>query len=317
MTAIQHELTLRVESVTREAEDVISLTLVNADGSALPSWEPGSHIGIIVPSGRSAQYSLCGPLTAAYWQIAVLLQKDGRGASRHIHESLKPGEIFAASGPRNNFALLPANRYLFIAGGIGITPMLPMIESVEQAGVPWQLIYGGRDLASMAFVEKLRDPNSRVVILPQDRFGLIPVTKLADSLPEGCRVYCCGPEPLLMAVQEVLSSRGLPQAHVERFQVAPGLTDKSRNRSFMVYLARSGQSIEIGAQESIVEGLAEHGVVITTSCEEGFCGTCKTRVLAGEIEHRDCFLTEDEKARQDTILPCVSRATRQSLTLDL
>ena len=144
-----------------------------------------------------------------------------------------------------------------------------MIEAVERAGVPWRLVYGGRDVASMAFAEKLRVHSSRVAILPQDELGLIPVVELADSLPEGCRVYCCGPEPLLKAVQEALSCKGLPAAHVERFQAVPGPTENGGDRSFVVHLARSGLSIEIGAGQGIVEVLAEHGVIINTSCGDG------------------------------------------------
>lgn len=308
---------LQVASIIREAEGVLGVTLINPDGSATPHWEPGAHIDFVLPNGRCAQYSLCGPLTAPHWRIAVLLQKDGRGTSRDIHESLRVGDVVGTSAPRNNFALLPAREYLFIAGGIGITPFLSMIEAADRAGLPWRMVYGGRDGASMAFTEKLRAHGSRVVILPQDRFGLIPVTDLAESLVGGCRVYCCGPEPLLVAVQTALAARGLPEAHVERFQAAPVPSGMAANRPFIVHLARSGRSIEVGAYQTIVEALNAHGIAISTSCGEGVCGTCETRVLAGEVDHRDVLLTDSERARNDTILACVSRAKGDSLKLDL
>jgi ferredoxin-NADP reductase len=306
---------VRVRSMAWEAADVLSLTLADPDGNSLPAWEPGAHIDLSPEDGLTAQYSLCGAPGGAQWRLGVLLQPDGKGVSRCIHERLRPGALVRVSEPRNNFPLVEAQSYLFIAGGIGITPFVPMIDRVVSSGKPWQLAYGGRKRDSMAFVESLRSLGPGVRLYPEEEVGRLPLDALLDAASPGRAVYCCGPEPLIAAVEHWLSAHGRPAPHVERFSAKP--RDDSNTKPFRVLLAKRNQWLDIPADKSIADVLDAHEVFVPTSCREGTCGSCETRVLCGRIEHRDSLLTAEERGRQDTMMVCVSRAAADALTLDL
>ncbi|MFI5957539.1 PDR/VanB family oxidoreductase [Cryptosporangium sp. NPDC051539] len=310
-------LALRVADRSVPAAGVVALDLVLADGRPLPEWSPGAHIDLHLPNGLVRQYSLCGPAgDRSRWQIAVLREPSGRGGSACVHDDLAVGDVVPGGGPRNHFAYTPSARTLFVAGGIGITPLLPMIEAAEAAGSDWRLVYGGRSLAAMAFREQLRAHGDRVRLLPQDEQGLIPVREMLRAEPRGTEVYCCGPEGLLAAVEHHHEGRDPARLHVERFTPAERDPD-AVDLAFTVVLARSGRSLPVAADRSILQTLEDAGVEVESSCEEGSCGTCETAVRGGRPDHRDSVLTPAEREAGDTMMVCVSRSLTAELVLDL
>lgn len=313
-------LTLQIAAMRLEAQGVVSLELRSPEGQALPAWEPGAHIDLLLPSGSVRQYSLCGEVEDRLClRIAVLLDAKGRGGSREVHEGLRVGQLLQVRGPRNAFALRPHGRYLFVAGGIGITPLLPMLRAAGRAGAQWQLIYGGRTRASMAFAAELLRAHGpeRVQLRPADEGGPLDLGAIVDQAAAGAQVYSCGPAPLLDALGERFAAAGLQHhLHIERFAAAPVVTDAAAG-SLRVILARSGAQVEVAPDCSILAALRAAGHAVSSSCEQGICGMCETRVLDGVPEHRDMLLTESERARGDVMMLCVSRARTPSLTLDL
>jgi ferredoxin-NADP reductase len=321
------EAHLTVVAKETVADRIVRLTLTSPDqeqtgrfrhGGVLPPWGPGAHIDLVLGNGLIRQYSLCGSLEDAdTFAVAILREEDGRGGSAWVHDELDVGSELGVRGPRNNFGLVPATDYLFIAGGIGITPLLPMIREVDAAGADWRLLYGGRTRESMAFVEELLeiDP-TRVDVRPEADHGLLDLAGALDQAPDGCAVYCCGPEPLLLAVEAQCASRPHLTLHVERFSPREQASDGAHG-AFEVRLERSGRRVEVGPNESLLEALESAGVEMDFSCREGTCGTCETRVLAGVPDHRDSLLTDEEKAANDVMFPCVSRCLSGSLVLDL
>jgi ferredoxin-NADP reductase len=316
MAAAETPFGVRVESIAEEADGVRSLVLVDAAGGELPAWEPGAHIDLIAGPDLIRQYSLCGdPADRRRWQIAVLLEPDGRGGSRWVHEALAAGDEVTVQGPRNNFPLVDSGSYLFIAGGIGITPLLPMVEALAARGSEWELLYGGRRESSMAFRARLATHGGRVVVSPEDEAGLLDLAGLLGEPREGAAIYCCGPEPLIEAVEAASAHWPGRSLNVERFHARPGALE-GENHAFEVVLDSTGQTIQVGADESIVEALDAAGVDVPTSCREGTCGTCETEVLEGEVDHRDSFLGPAERDL-GTMMICCSRAKNKRLVLDL
>ncbi|MFJ4555174.1 PDR/VanB family oxidoreductase [Streptomyces massasporeus] len=308
-----YEAELVVERKEFAAEGVLALTLRHPLGELLPAWEPGAHVDVVLEPGLERQYSLCGdPADRSAWRIAVLRESAGRGGSVHVHERLGEGAVVRVRGPRNNFGLEPAARYRFIAGGIGITPILPMLAAAEAAGAEWTLLYGGRTRGSMAFGEELGRYGDRVTIAPEDETGLLDLPSVLDDVPEGTLVYCCGPGPLLDAVEARCPSGAL---RVERFR--PKEQESGDDTAFEVELARSGRTLTVAPDVSVLDAVREAGVEVLYSCTEGTCGTCETDVLDGEPDHRDSVLTEDERATGETMLICVSRCRGKRLVLDL
>ncbi|MFF2193241.1 PDR/VanB family oxidoreductase [Streptomyces sp. NPDC058157] len=295
-----------IVSRTEPAEGVLRLVL---ESDELPAWTPGAHVDVRLPSGLVRQYSLCGdPADTGRYTIAVRLVEDGRGGSREAHAQLVEGAELDVRTPRNRFELLPAPSYAFVAGGIGITPVLPMLRAATRAGADWTLLYGGRSRASMPFLAELAAYGDRVTVVAQDEAGLPDLAPLAALRP-GTLVYCCGPEPLTAAV---LAAAPDPAAvHLERF----GAAAAGPARPFTVELARTGGAVEVGAGESALSAVRRVLPDTPYSCEQGFCGTCRHRVLAGAVDHRDELLTDEERA--DSMLLCVSRAASDRLTLDL
>ena len=317
-TADEVDLRLRVDRRTTGAEGVVVLDLRAPDGTDLPPWSAGAHVDLRLPGGITRQYSLCGnPADRAVWRIAVLREPESRGGSAHVHDALVEGVDVEVRGPRNHFPLETAPRYVFIAGGIGITPMLPMIDAAEAAGAAWELHYGGRSRRSMAFLESLEEATGQQVTLhPQDEVGLIDLDRLLGAPRSDTFVYCCGPEPLLLAVEQRCADWPPGALHVERFAPRdvgePVLTD-----AFEVELATSGLSLTVPPEKSVLQVVEEAGVSVLSSCTEGTCGTCETTVLAGEVDHRDSLLTPAEQAANDTMFICVSRAACPKLVLEL
>jgi len=318
---VSNLLRLRVRSMSYEAEGVVGLTLCDPGGAALPEWTPGAHIDLLAPGGGPPrQFSLCGePADRSAYRLGVLLEERSRGCTRWVHTQLRPGDLVDASPPRNRFPLVESPRYLFVAGGIGITPILPMIAAVDAAGAEWELVYGGRRRATMAFLDRLAGYGDRVVIVPEDEAGRIDVAAaLARHDPATTSVYCCGPEPLLAAVAERAAAAGFAEPHVERFhpvERAPVTPDGER--AVEVVCARSGITVHVDSGTSILEALEAAGLPVPSSCREGICGTCETGVLEGIPDHRDSLLTDGERAAGETMMVCCSRALSEKLVLDV
>ncbi|MGY1708724.1 PDR/VanB family oxidoreductase [Geodermatophilus sp. SYSU D00758] len=312
------DLRLQVASRTDGAEGVVVLELRDPGGAELPAWGPGAHVDLRLGNGMTRQYSLCGdPADRSTWRIAVLREPDGRGGSAYVHEEVREGATLDVRGPRNHFPLVPAPRYLFIAGGIGITPILPMVAAADAAGAAWELHYGGRSRRSMAFLESLEEATGTTVTLhPQDEVGLIDLPSVLGTPQEGTLVYCCGPEPLLQAVEQHCAAWPEGSLHVERFS-PKDVGEPVYHDSFEVELATSGLTLTVPPDKSILEVVEDAGVPVLSSCTEGTCGTCETGVLEGEVDHRDSLLTPAEQAANDTMFICVSRAACPKLVLEL
>jgi len=311
-------VTLEIRAKDTIADGVVSLTLAHPDAARLPDWTPGSHIDLVLPEGTTRQYSLCGDRWDPYtYRIAVLREPAGRGGSAYVHDRLAPGDLVGVGGPRNHFPLVPADRYLFIAGGIGITPLLPMIHQAELIGADWQLLYGGRSRASMAFREELSAAHGdRVHISPQDEYGLLDLAPWLDTPDPGTKVYCCGPAPLLTAVEQACAAWPSYSLRTERFNAA-ALPEPVHQTAFEVELRRTGRTVTVMPDTSVLHAIRQVGADVLSSCEQGTCGTCLTPVLEGTPDHRDSILADHERAANDCMLPCVSRSRGDRLVLDL
>lgn len=310
---VEREMVLTVHHTQIEAMGVRSFRLVSAAGTPLPRWQPGAHLDVLLPSGRRRQYSLCGdPADRSSYRIAVRLIADGGGGSRELHESVGVGCVVRASAPRNAFPFVPASHYVFLAGGIGITPILPMVKHAAAQGTPWQLVYTGRCRESMPFLDELSelDP-ARVLLRPYDQHGFPSGEQLLAHAPPGATVYCCGPAAMIENVRRAFPASAASAFHVERFTAPPILG----GQAFEVRLARSNRVVGVPADRSVLDALREVLPTIAYSCRRGFCGTCRTRVIAGEVAHRDEVLTPQERAEAMTI--CVSRSRGGPITLDL
>ncbi len=334
-------LTVTDRDVVAHDQDVIALTMVATDGGRLPRWHPGAHIDVLLPSGRLRQYSLCGnPDVPDVYRIAVRRIPDGGGGSVEVHDVLEIGATVTTQGPRNAFPLTvpgygsPTRRFRFIAGGIGITPILPMLATAERLRVDWSMVYAGRTRDSLPFLDEVAryaagragsstdagragsSADDRVRIHTDDEDGLPSASDLLDDCPDGTAVYACGPAPMLTAIRSELAGRDKVELHFERF-AAPPVVD---GKKFAVTVASTGQQIDVGADETLLAALNRAGVDAPYSCRQGFCGTCRTRVLGvtgGDVDHRDTLLTAPEHENA-MMLICISRAAEGSrLTVDL
>jgi ferredoxin-NADP reductase len=308
---------VRVTAKQHVSHGVVALTLEAPDGRRLPDWTPGAHIDLTLPTGLTRQYSLCGDRWDAHrYRIGVLREVDGRGGSAYVHDQLDVGDLLGLGGPRNNFPLVPAQSYLFVAGGIGITPLLPMVVQAHLLGADWRLLYGGRTRRSMAFLDELTGYGDRVRIAPQDETGLLDLGGFLPAPRDGVRVYCCGPAPLLAAIGTATADWPAHAVRTERF-VADGRAAPARTTPFDVRLARSGRTVTVAPSESVLDAVHAAGIDVLSSCRQGVCGTCETEVLDGEPDHRDTILDDHERAAGDCMFPCVSRSCGDLLVLDL
>ncbi|HET6733150.1 PDR/VanB family oxidoreductase [Mycobacterium sp.] len=324
-------LTVAHRQVVAHDQDVVALTLVPSAGGRLPRWHPGAHIDVHLASGLVRQYSLCGDSeTADAYRIAVRRIPDGGGGSVEMHE-LGVGATVTTHGPRNAFPLTvpgygsPAQRFRFIAGGIGITPILPMLGMAARLGIDWSMVYTGRSRDSLPFLDEVdqftaggagNSAKARIQIRTDDVNGLPSAPELLGDCPDGTAVYACGPAPMLTAIRAQLASRDDVELHFERF-AAPPVVD---GKEFTVSVASSGTTVRVGAEETLLAALGRAGVHAPYSCRQGFCGTCRTRVLNvrdGVVDHRDTLLTDPERDC-GMMLICISRAAEGTqLTLDL
>jgi len=304
---------LSVTKVWEPARGIRAVSFARPDGSQLSDWQPGSHITLHLPNGLKRQYSLCGDATdRTSYTIAVLRAQESRGGSDWIHTELQVGMSLNVSGPHNHFELEPASEYLFIAGGIGITPMKAMIDGLP-ARREWHLLYAGRSRSSMAFADELvRAHGKRVTVHADDEVG---GRVNLDEVLAGFKgqVYACGPEPLLTALIERVPADRL---HFERF-VAVDRSEESQAREFSVTLQRSRRTFQVAASESLLKAVVAHGAPIISSCGEGVCGTCEVRVLRGTPQHLDSVMSDEDKDSLGVMYPCVSRALSEELVLDI
>jgi ferredoxin-NADP reductase len=308
-------LELVVESRSIEADGVVSLVFRAPGGHALPAWEPGAHIDVCLP-GMVRHYSLCGdPDNRETYRIAVLREPNGRGGSQFVHDSIRTGDRLEVGHPRNNFRLLESDRYLFVAGGIGITPILPMIAAASASGADWSLLYGGRSRGSMAFLGELETYGERVMVRPQDEYGLLDLEGGLGAFPEGL-VYCCGPEALLGAVERNCRDWAPGRLQIERFaaKCAPA---GAVSTEFEVHCADSGVDVSVSRDQSLLDALLVAGVDVNFDCREGTCGSCELEVLEGRPDHRDSIVNRADPETENVIFPCVSRAFSPRLVLDV
>ena len=316
-------LQVRVRAVTWEAEGILGFELVPLPpATTLPAFTAGAHIDLHLPNGLQRSYSLLNdPVETHRYRIAVNKDAGSRGGSRWVHQSLHAGDVLTVSAPRNNFSLdesAPAN--VFIAGGIGITPLLSMIARSQSLGTPWTLHYAARTRAHAGFLDLLEAwrawPGAGVHLnFDQEPGGsLLDLRSIADSLPEGAHVYCCGPLPMLEAYAQATANLPRARVHQEYFSAKDAAATEG---GFTVELARSHKSLHIPAGKSILDCLIEIGCEPPNSCRQGVCGTCETRVLQGTPDHRDMVLSAAEQAANDRMMVCCSGARSPTLVLDL
>jgi vanillate monooxygenase ferredoxin subunit len=304
-----------------EALDIASFELTSEAGHVLPPFAAGSHIDVHLPGGLVRQYSLCNdPGETHRYVIAVLRDESGRGGSKAVHDLIHEGDRIQISAPRNHFALAhEAPHHLLLAGGIGVTPILCMAERLAASGESFHMHYCTRSRERTAFAERIeRSTFSRSVQFHHDDSGsTFDVEQVLDNAPSGTHLYVCGPRGFMDAVLNTARAKGWPEErlHYEFFGAAVDLS--AAGNSFQVRIASSGATIEVPSECTVVQALAANGIEIMTSCEQGVCGTCLTRVLSGEPDHLDSYLTPEEQAANDQFLPCCSRARSPLLVLDL
>ncbi|MBN9442497.1 PDR/VanB family oxidoreductase [Bosea sp. (in: a-proteobacteria)] len=313
--------TLRVVIADKQmvAQDICLFDLCPANGIPLTPFTAGAHLGVRVPNGEMRKYSLCSdPDETDHYVIAVKKEHGGRGGSISLIEETEIGDEIEITSPRNDFALAPGpSSYIFIAGGIGITPIRAMIKHLMATRAkPFKLYYFTRSPEMMAFRDEFLGSEFRGKVVihhdggdPEQAYDLWPVLEE----PKGAHLYCCGPRGLMEAVRDMTGHWSSAAVHFEDFGAAKARPED--NAAFSVALAKSGERFEVPADKSILEVLREAGKVLPSSCESGTCGTCRTRLVSGEPEHRDLALAEHERARN--IMICVSRARSAELVLDL
>ncbi|MBD0862164.1 oxidoreductase [Gordonia sp. zg691] len=306
--AVDRDLRVRIASARDEACDVRTLSFTRTDGEVFPAWDPGAHVDVVLPSGRIRQYSLTSdPADLRTYRIAVRRideNRGGGGGSAEVH-TLEPGQELTLKGPRNAFPFIDSpGGYVFVAGGIGITPILPMLRDVARRGDPYVLIYTGRDRASMPFLDEI----SQIVgdhdlhIWPDDEYGTPDAARIIDLAPPGAALYTCGPTPMVDAIRAQIPDPQIDTLHYERFS-PPTVVGGEK---FTVRLASTGMEVHVESDESALTAIRRTKPGQAYSCQQGFCGTCKVRLLDGQVEHRDHVLTDRE--RDDHMILCVSRA---------
>lgn len=316
---------LVVKGMRQESTGVMSLELALPDGNALPEWQPGAHVDIVLPSGLVRQYSLCSdPRNLQKYRLAVLRETGGRGGSEELHSETRLGTTLTARGPRNHFSIEDgAPHYLLVAGGIGITPIMAMARELMAAGKSTRLVYCGSSRQTMAFIDELQEiMGDSLALYPRDERGRADLVTEIKNAPAGTAVYACGPGRLLTDLQGITADTlGAEAFHAELFAAQPPTrteetAETAADAPFEVELRQSGCTLTVPPEKSILDVVLEVNPSFMSSCEEGFCGTCETKVLEGEVEHRDTILSEKERAKNETMFICVSRSKCPKLVLD-
>lgn len=311
---------IQLEVIERQeiADSVALFSFKSAHGQPLPDWQPGAHIDLILTSDVVRQYSLCGdPGDRHVWKVAVKRHSAGKGGSLAVHHELSVGTAVRAGNPRNNFRLEPASRYLFIAGGIGITPLVPMMAAAQEAGAEWQLKYFGSSWYGMPFADELsQEYGARVTLLTKEEGERTDIAEMLAEPLDQTLVYCCGPESLLQDVESACGKWPTSAVRTERF--APRTVDScTMDAEFEVEFAASGVTVSVPPDKTILQCATEAGLYAPSSCGEGTCGTCETAIILGRADHRDSLLGEAEREADEVMMICVSRARTPRLVLDL
>lgn len=316
------QIPVKVLRKKQEAQDIASFELARVDGLPLPRFTAGAHIDVQVPGGLLRQYSLCNPSALGDpYRIAVLRDPRSRGGSVAMHDALAEGDTVLISEPRNHFPLVDAQRTLLFAGGIGVTPLLAMAQALCASHADFVLHYCSRSKERMAFFEEIADSpfadRVRLHFDDGDDAQKLDLTRQLGAAQPGTQLYVCGPQGFIDFVVQSARTLGWPDAqiHLEYFGAAP--QDSSADRAFQVKIASSGAVYEVPADQTVLHVLRTKGIELPVSCEQGVCGTCITRVLQGECDHRDLYFTDEEKAAHDQFMPCCSRARSELLVLDL
>jgi vanillate O-demethylase ferredoxin subunit len=315
-------LWVKVTSKTIEAEGIASFELCAASGHSLPSFSAGSHIDVHVKPGLIRQYSLCNhPDENRRYLITVLRDAQSRGGSSAMHDEVQQGDLVQISEPRNHFQLVRSERTLLFAGGIGVTPLLCMAERLAQTGADFEMHYCTRSPSHTAFCQRIAaSPFSDKVHFHFDNGEAsqkLNLVALLRNTPQTTHAYVCGPAGFIKWVTETAHVHGWSDERVHTEYFTQAAADTSGDRSFDVRISSTGQTISIPPDQPVTVALAKTGIEIPVSCEQGVCGTCLTRILEGEPEHRDLYLTDEEKAQNNQFTPCCSRARSSLLVLDL
>lgn len=317
-------LKARVHALRLEARDVISVELQPAEaGATLPAFEPGAHIDLHLANGLVRSYSLLNSADARRYVVGVLKARDSLGGSRHVHEQLKLGTELLISPPRNNFRLVEDAPYtVLLAGGIGVTPLLAMLRRLVKLGKPVDFIHCARTHADAAFLEEVEAivaAHAQVALrchFDDVQGGAPELRKLLAGKPAGTHFYCCGPAPMLAAFEDACAAIGQANVHLERFtrtEMAPS----TGTETCTVELRRSGRSLEVTPGVSILDAVLAADIRTDYSCQDGMCGACETKIISGDVEHRDSILTKQEQAANKSMMICVSRCRGGTLVLDL
>jgi vanillate O-demethylase ferredoxin subunit len=322
---MQHSFEIVVARRVQEAERIVVLELAAVDGQVLPAWTAGAHIDVQAQdhSGREVQrqYSLCGEPLHQHWRIAVLDAPDSRGGARWLHAAANEGQRLRVSAPRNNFRLHEGDEpAILVAGGIGITPILAMARALHARGTAFSLHYYARDAATAAFLQTLRAaPFAQRTVVSLDSMPSAerqPIERIFEGAAPSSRLYVCGPTGFMEAVTHAAQGLGADRIHRELFTSAEpdGITD---DQPFELLIRSTGQVVPVARGVTAVAALAQAGIEVVVSCEQGLCGSCVTRIVEGTPEHRDAFMLPEEHARNDCFTPCCSRALSARLVLDL
>lgn len=307
----------RLRTIRWEAEGINSYIIEPLPGETLPAFEPGAHIDVQLSPGLARSYSLVNdPAVHNHYEIAVHHAIDGRGGSRHIHEQWRAGQILEISAPKNNFPMVEdASHTVMIAGGIGITPMIPMIARLDALGRSWELHYVAASPERAAYVERVEALGNVTVAYDGIEGGQrLDLKAIIDAAPGDAHLYCCGPSGMLDAFVGLCADRPKGHAHIEYFSAD---TELATDGGYTIELAKSGKSIRVEEGETMLDALLAAGVDIGFACAEGVCGTCRVEVLDGVPDHRDQFLTDEEKEANAAIMVCCSGSRTASLTLNL
>lgn len=343
MSASAQTTAARVMDIRAEGKDILALELGRVDGLPWGAYEPGAHLDLHLPNGMVRSYSLCGLVAMGAcperYRIAVGKSAASRGGSAYVHERLRVGDVLPVSAPRNHFALDDSTApVVLVAGGIGITPLLAMARQCAALGRDWTLHYCVRTPAHAAFLDELwalPGALDRVLVWQSAGRGRrfdaatvlrgagssaplgVPATALAGLAPDS-HVYCCGSPSLMAAVESAIAWLPDSQRHFERFVAAASAeTEHEATLGFIVHLAQSKKQVHVPAGRSVLECLESEGVSVPFACREGLCGSCETAVLDGDVDHRDCVLSQADRAANQKMMVCVSRAARGHLTLNL
>lgn len=313
-------LTLQVARLEQACDGVITMTLADARGDALPLADPGAHLDLHLPNGLTRQYSIIA-VTPAGYELGVQKDAASRGGSSWLHDNARVGMRLETSGPRNHFALERAGSYVFIAGGIGITPILSMVRAARAQGLAHHLFYCTRDAARTAFLDELAgDAHRDSVTIVHDNGDPargLDIAAAVSSPAAGARLYCCGPAGLMDAVRSTALAAGWPaeRLHFENF--TPVQQASGEDRPFTVVVSSTGEELHVAADRSILEVLTEAGYIVDSACEDGICGTCQVGVIEGAPDHRDSVLSDAQRAAGNVMQVCCSRAAGDRLVLDI